>query len=194
MDAQEQGLEVEPVGADDHDLAVDDAALRQRGDQRGDELREVPVHGLLVAALQQDLVAVAEDQRSKAVPLGLELPSVTAGQGLRRVGQHGRERRRERQAHASILQVQRVEGEHGWSRRATPSPGAAPRDLGMWGAISGPPTMTNTASSAALGSRARTARPSGRPAWWAADPRSCAASKARGTRRASARAATTPRA
>jgi len=27
MDAQEQGLEVEPVDPDDHDLAVDDAAF-----------------------------------------------------------------------------------------------------------------------------------------------------------------------
>src|SRR2546422_8433170 len=35
-----------------------------------DELGEVTVHRLLVAALQHDLVAVAKHQRPKAVPLG----------------------------------------------------------------------------------------------------------------------------
>src|SRR5207249_6355891 len=80
MDTQQQRFEVESVGADDDDLAVDDATLGQRGCQRGDELREVPVHGLLVTALQQDLVAVTKHQRSKAVPLWLELPSLAAGQ------------------------------------------------------------------------------------------------------------------
>ena len=100
MDTQQQRFEVESVGADDDDLAVDDATLGQRGCQRGDELREVPVHGLLVTALQQDLVAVTKHQRSKAVPLWLELPSLAAGQAVRGAGQHGRERRRKRQAHS----------------------------------------------------------------------------------------------
>ena len=69
-----------PSAPDDDDLAVDDAALGQRGGERGDELGEVAVHRLLVAALQQDLVAVAEDQRAEAVPLGLELPALAVGQ------------------------------------------------------------------------------------------------------------------
>src|SRR5687767_12619675 len=100
MDAQQQRLEIEPGSARDDDLAVDDAALRQRGGQRDDELRKVAVHWLLVAALQQDVVAVAKDQRSKAVPLGLELPPLAAGQGVRGAGQHGRERRSEGKPHA----------------------------------------------------------------------------------------------
>jgi hypothetical protein len=103
MDAQEQGLEVEPGRPDDDDLAVDDAALGQRGAQRGDQLGEVPVHRLLVTALQEDLVAVAEHQGPKAVPLRLELPSRPARQGVGGAGQHGRERRAERQAHDPIL-------------------------------------------------------------------------------------------
>ena len=52
MDAQEQGLEVEPADPDDHDLAVDYAAFGWHGGQWGDELWEVSVHGLFVAALQ----------------------------------------------------------------------------------------------------------------------------------------------
>ena len=42
--------------------------------QRLDELGEVAVERLLVAALDEDLVAVAEDQHAKAVPLRLEDP------------------------------------------------------------------------------------------------------------------------
>ena len=99
MDAQQQRLEVEPARADDDDLAVEDAALGQRGGERRDELREVAVHRLLVAALQQDLVAVAEDQRAKAVPLGLELPAVAVGQRLGGAGEHRLEGRSERQVH-----------------------------------------------------------------------------------------------
>ena len=82
-----------------HHLAVDDAPVRQRGLQRRRELREVAVHRLLVAALQQDLLPVAKNQRSKPVPLGLELPSLAVRQGLRAAGQHGREGRSERQSH-----------------------------------------------------------------------------------------------
>ena len=51
-----------------------DAALGQLRLQRVDELREVAIERLPVAALDEDFVAVAEDQRAKAVPLGLEDP------------------------------------------------------------------------------------------------------------------------
>ena len=75
------GLEVERAVAGDHDLAVEDAALGQLGPERLGELREVAVERLEVAALRVDLVAVAEDERPEAVPLGLELPAVAVGQG-----------------------------------------------------------------------------------------------------------------
>src|SRR4029453_6939325 len=103
MNAQQQRLEVEPGGADDDDLAIDDAARGQRGGEGGDELREVPVHGFFVAALQEELVAVAKYDRPEAVPLGLELPARPVRQGVRRARQHGRQRWSERQAHARIL-------------------------------------------------------------------------------------------
>ena len=79
MDAQEQRLEVESAGADDHDLAVDDTALGQRAGQRREQLGEISVHRLFVTTLQQDLVAVAEHEGSEAVPLRLELPATTGG-------------------------------------------------------------------------------------------------------------------
>src|SRR4051812_33990562 len=99
MDAQEERFEVEPRGADDDDLAVDDAALRQVGEQRLDELGEVAVQRLEVAALQQELVAVAKDQRAEAVPLRLELPAVALRQAVGGGGEHRLDRRVEGKAH-----------------------------------------------------------------------------------------------
>ena len=63
--------------------------LRQ---QRLDQLGEVAVERLLVAALDQDLVAVAEDERAKAVPLGLEDPAVPGGQLADALGEHRQDR------------------------------------------------------------------------------------------------------
>ena len=82
MDAQQQRLEVQAIGSRDDDLAVKDAALRQPLPQWRGELREVPIERLEVAALEQDLVAVAEADRPEAVPLGLEQPAIARGQAV----------------------------------------------------------------------------------------------------------------
>src|SRR5713226_6647932 len=105
MDAQEQRLEIEPAVADDHDLAVHDAALGQRGSERDQELWEVSVHGFPVAALEQNLIAVTKHQRAKTVPLGLEQPPVALGQSICRTGQHGLEWGSEGKAHETILEA-----------------------------------------------------------------------------------------
>jgi hypothetical protein len=103
MDAEQERLEVEPVGAHDDDLAVDDTPMGQRGREGCEKLREVPVHRLLVAALEQDLLAVTEYERAEAVPLGLELPPVAVRQAVGGGREHRRERRREGQAHGLIV-------------------------------------------------------------------------------------------
>src|SRR5581483_848520 len=74
MNALLEDLEVEPVArrSEHDDLAVDHAAGREVGLDRFDELGKVPRHRLLVTAADLDLVAVAKDDRPKAVPLGLE--------------------------------------------------------------------------------------------------------------------------
>ena len=71
--------EIESAFARDHDLAVEHTSLRQLRLERFDQLREIAVERLLVAALDEHLVAVAEDERAKAVPLGLEDPSLARG-------------------------------------------------------------------------------------------------------------------
>ena len=74
VDALREQVEVEPVVGRDHDLAVDDRTVGQRGAQRLDELREVAGQRLLVAAAELDVVAVAEHDAAEAVPLRLVAP------------------------------------------------------------------------------------------------------------------------
>ena len=99
MNSEEQRFEVESRRADDHDLAIDDAALRQRRLERRDELRKVTVHRPFIAALKQDLIAVAKDERAESVPFRLEQPAVACRQAVGRRGQHRSEWRIKRKMH-----------------------------------------------------------------------------------------------
>ena len=86
MDAQEQRLEVEPVRRRrSRSRRRARSAPGSAARERLDELGEVAVQRLLVAALEQDLVAVAEDERAEAVPLRLEEPAVAVGEVVRGV-------------------------------------------------------------------------------------------------------------
>ena len=103
VQAQLQRLEVQGAAlrVDEHDLAVDDAALGQVRADRLDDLGEVPRHRPLVAAADLDLVAVPEDDRTEPVPLRLvELPRRYAGADL---GQHRLDRRHHGKVHTAIL-------------------------------------------------------------------------------------------
>ena len=71
MDPQRQPVEVEAALGGDHDLAVDHALLRELRADRLDQLGEVPRERLLVPAPDLDVVAVAEHDGAKAVPLRL---------------------------------------------------------------------------------------------------------------------------
>ena len=72
MDALLQHLELEPFTDYHHDFTIDDAAFRQVRFYRFDDLGEVAGHRLPVPRADLHLVAVAEDDRSNAVPLGFE--------------------------------------------------------------------------------------------------------------------------
>jgi hypothetical protein len=105
MDALEQRVEVQStvVGVGDHDLAIDDAAIGQLLEQRFDQLGEVARERPFVAAGEFDLVAVAEHDAAKAVPLGFVQPPVAVGNDVGRLGQHGRDRRSDRKGHSVSL-------------------------------------------------------------------------------------------
>ena len=107
MDPLLQGLEVELRAARQHDLAVDDAPLGQVLLHRRHDLREVAGERLLSAAGQLDLITVAEHDAAEAVPLGLvQEPALHAGLGgdpLDRLGEHGGQRRLQREVHPGIM-------------------------------------------------------------------------------------------
>ena len=75
VDPEEEGVEVEAAGSGDDDLAVDDGPLGEGRPQRRLELREVAVERPQVAALHQELVAVAEDERPGSRPTWARTPS-----------------------------------------------------------------------------------------------------------------------
>ena len=97
VDPEQERVEVErPVGSRDHDLAVEDAAFRERRAERVAQLGEVAIERLQVARLGEHLVAVAEDDRPEPVPLRLVQPALAVGQASGRLRQHRLERRRDR--------------------------------------------------------------------------------------------------
>src|SRR3954449_12682129 len=84
-----QRPDVQAAIAGDDDRAVDHRARREAPPDRVDDLGEVARHRPLLAAADLDLVAVAEDDRAKAVPFRLvELAGGDGGHGL---GQHRRD-------------------------------------------------------------------------------------------------------
>src|SRR4029077_17120110 len=110
MEAQLQCVEVEFIVLDDDNLPIENAAGRQRRAQWLQQVGEVAVEGLFVAALDQDLVSVAKDQRTKSVPLGLEDVIFPSGQFIHALGKHGQERRVHWKVHASWYTVRSVLG------------------------------------------------------------------------------------
>src|SRR5580692_2878621 len=93
-------LEVERAALGNHHLAVDDASPRQRRFERRGELGKIPIERLLVAALNQELVPVAKDENAKAVPFGLEDPTVSVWDSIDAFGQHRQEGGIDREFHA----------------------------------------------------------------------------------------------
>ncbi len=100
MDPQLQGIEVQAAAGSDDDLSVEHASGRKLPQQVPLDLGKVAVQWLALAALNEDLVAIAEDQRPEAVPLGLEDPTIAPGQLGYSFGQHGEHREAEGKGHA----------------------------------------------------------------------------------------------
>ena len=88
VDALLQGVEVEALGSGHGQFGVDHAALGQARLQRRDQLGEVPGEGALVAAVEHDLVAVAEHDATEPVPLRLVEPAVAERELVGGLGQH----------------------------------------------------------------------------------------------------------
>ncbi len=130
MDPQQEGVEIERAVVRDHDLAVEDTSLRESRPERVGQLREVAIERLQVARLRVDVVAVAEDERPEAVPLGLEQPAVVARQRVGRLRQHRLDRGLEGECHGTTIPSR--ERRDGGSRLfASQVPGGWRRERGI---------------------------------------------------------------
>src|ERR1700722_7939692 len=122
MDAELERIEVKTAGPGDDDLAVEHAAGGELLEEWFEEFGEVASERLLVAALDQQLIMIAEDERAKAVPLGLEDPGIAFGDIVDPFGEHGKDRRWNGKMHAPMVYLTR------WLSRCTQMPeNALPR-------------------------------------------------------------------
>ena len=71
--------------------------------ERIEELGEVAVERFLVAALDHQFIVVAEDERAKAVPLGLEDPFVAIGDVIDSLREHRENGRFDCGVHAPMV-------------------------------------------------------------------------------------------
>src|SRR5688572_1819019 len=99
MESELERLELEPLLARDDNLAAQYAALPELRLQGIDYLREITIERLPVAALDENLVTVAEDEGAKAVPLRLEYPSFTGWQLTNSLCEHWEDRRIDSEVH-----------------------------------------------------------------------------------------------
>ena len=106
VDSLLQGLEVEDACAGDDQLAVENAAVGQGCLEGSLQLGEVAQQGLAVPGLEVQLVAVAEHEDPKPVPLRLVQPPVACGDARGSLRQHGFDGRLDRQRRL-----------HGWTPR-----------------------------------------------------------------------------
>src|SRR5262245_36350594 len=101
MNAELERLEVEPAILCDDELPVEHRTARQLRLERLEQLGKVAVQRFLITALDQDLLAIAEDQRAKSIPLRLEDPAFTGRQLANSLGEHRQDRRVYGKAHVS---------------------------------------------------------------------------------------------
>ena len=92
-------FEVQPAGPHNHDFAIQNAAVRKLRFQRLEQLGIVAGERLLIPALDEDLIAVSEDERAKSVPFRFEYPAVAGRQLTDRFGEHGQDRWIDREMH-----------------------------------------------------------------------------------------------
>ena len=61
MDAQLERIEIQSTVTCNHNLAVEDATIRQLRQQWLDQLGKIPVQRLLIATLDQEICPIAKD-------------------------------------------------------------------------------------------------------------------------------------
>ena len=103
MNTKLQQLEVKTTLRSDDDLTVEHASCGQLPTQSLNQLGKIAVERPLVAALDKNLVPIAEDKSTKPVPFGFEDPAIALGQFADALGKHGQNRRIYRKLHHPMV-------------------------------------------------------------------------------------------
>ena len=93
MDAKLEGVEVEVAVVGDDEFPIEDALFGELVAKGREHLGEVAIERFLVAALEEDFIAIAEDEDAEAVTLWLVDPFAFGGYGVDAFGEHREERR-----------------------------------------------------------------------------------------------------
>lgn len=108
MEPSLERIEVErPAGTGNHYLPVEHDSVGHPSPQSDDQLWEISPERPLVAAVDPNFGAVAEDERPEAVPLGLEAPLVAFGQRDGGASQHRFDGRHHGQVHRGHNSLER---------------------------------------------------------------------------------------
>lgn len=83
----------------DDEFAVKYEFGRKLFSQRFEHLGEIPIQRLLIATLDEELLAVPKDKNAEAVPLGLVNPLASGGDHSDPLGSIGRNRRTDDEVH-----------------------------------------------------------------------------------------------
>src|SRR5205814_6140392 len=103
MKTQLQRVKTKRRSLNDHDFAIEHAAGRQGRTQWIEQVGEITVQRLFVAALNQNLVAIAKYQGAKAIPLGFKHPIISGRQVAYPLGEHGENGWVHGKVHGSML-------------------------------------------------------------------------------------------
>src|SRR5689334_1882265 len=93
MKTQLERVEVERSLLRDHDFTIEHATSRELFQDWINQFGKIAVQRLLVAALNENLFAVAKDERTKTIPLGFEDPCACFGQFADALCKHWKNRR-----------------------------------------------------------------------------------------------------
>src|SRR6185295_3468298 len=103
MKPQLQRIEFEPAVSCDHYFSIEHALVSQLCSKRVEQLRKVAIQRFCVAALNEDLIAIAKDKGAEPIPLRFEDPISVDWQFANALGEHRQDGRVHGKIHASIL-------------------------------------------------------------------------------------------
>src|SRR5262245_38975133 len=105
MKPELERIEVESTRAGDDDLSIHHAVERKVGKQRLAKLGKVAIERSQVAALNEEVGAMAENYPAKAIPLRLVKKPASHRQRVRKLSQHRLNRWYDRERHRNVRLV-----------------------------------------------------------------------------------------